>query len=49
MVSHTTQWDSKRNYMESVSIDGAKKLYAALSEKILPFTEAFADQQAPVI
>lgn len=47
-VCHTTQWESKRNYIESVTIDGAKKLYATLPEHVLPFTEAFADQQAPL-
>ncbi|WP_440950571.1 hypothetical protein [Methanosphaerula subterraneus] len=47
-LSHTTQWESKRNYIESVSIDGAKKLYATLPEHTVPFTEAFAEQQAPL-
>ena len=48
-LSHTTLWESKRNYIESVSIDGAKKLYTALPEHALPFTEAFADPQAPLV
>jgi hypothetical protein len=48
-LSHTTLWESKRNYMESVSIDGAKKMYTALPEHLVSFTEAFTDQQASMI
>jgi hypothetical protein len=48
-VSNSTQWESKRNYIESISIEGAKKLYNELSEHIVQFNDAFVDQQAPVI
>jgi len=44
-VSHTTRWENKRNFIESITSDGAKKLYNILPEHLLPFKEAFDDPQ----